>query len=113
MTKFKVLLTRAERAFIFFSIQSFNASRLNTPEFEGLRVCYLATLFKLYRRGFDLFRIDDLDYSFSISEIGAVYQMTNEIFCTLTSTEAITAARGIIWKMHPILMRNQHNFKLD
>lgn len=110
MTKFRLELTRSERAFIFFSIQSFNAHSLNNPEFEGLRICYLATLFKLYRKGFDLFRTDDLNYSFSIAEIGAVYQMTNELFCTLTNTEAITSARGIIWKMHPILMRNQNNF---
>lgn len=108
MKKLKLCLTRTERAFIFFAIQSYTAQHLRTYETEGLRICYLGTLFKVYRKEWQLWNAEDLVLPFTLAEIGSVHQLVNELFDKLQTSEHKSTARGIIWKTHPIVIKNEN-----
>lgn len=100
MRKFKIPLTRAERAFIFFSAETFKAHHLSDPDLEGLQSLYLSTLSQINAKNFYLFEAETITLKFTLPEVCAIYQLAMDTFSDLTYTETITAARAIIWKTH-------------
>jgi hypothetical protein len=110
MQKFKIVLSRPERAFIFFSAQSFKPDLpiSESPHLEGLRVMFTAVLQSIAAKNYDLFNTQEIACKFSLPEVCAIYQMSNDSFEYLNSAETITAARSIIWKTHKIMMNNEN-----
>jgi len=109
MQKFKIPLTRPERAFIFFTSQSFKPD-LPFHEggtLEGLRLMYASLLKTISLKNWELFNAEPVSLKFTLPEICAIYQMTFDTCEYLTAADTLTAARSIIWKTHKLIMANE------
>jgi hypothetical protein len=109
MNKFKIPLTRPERAFIFFTAQSFKPDLpfAESGSLEGLRLMYSSILKNISLKNWELFNAEAVNIKFTIPEICAIYQMTFDSSEYVTAADAITAARSIIWKTHKIIMAQE------
>jgi hypothetical protein len=109
MQKFKIPLTRPERAFIFFTAQSFRPDLPynDNGNLEGLRLMFSSILKNIALKNWELFNAEPVALKFTLPEVCAIYQMTYDSCEFLTNADTITAARSIIWKAHKIIMHNE------
>lgn len=107
MKKLKFKLTQPERALIFFTAQNSIPSSQPESNFagqnEGLFYLYRCSLQSIFFKNWRLWEREDITLKLTGTEAATIFFLITSEFPTITTSEALTAARSVIWKIQPML----------